>query len=203
MKTIIVLAGLAGFCIAAPAHVQAQRTFGTQPPKTWLSAYGLMYTGIASLVDPGTQTRWVFDDNAFGLGAAVHRQVGRSLVLGLDGSLARPKYEQRNLDTEVIESRGTASIATAMANGRYGYSGGGDIGFYLAGGIGTVAYKLNELAWNADFALQAGTGLEYRFGGTKAIALEWGRTWGYHEKEDLGGGSQTHSGLRLALRLGF
>jgi opacity protein-like surface antigen len=162
-----------------------------------------MYTGIASLVDPGTQTRWVFDDNAFGLGAAVHRQVGRSLVLGLDGSLARPKYEQRNLDTEVIESRGTASIATAMANGRYGYSGGGDIGFYLAGGIGTVAYKLNELAWNADFALQAGTGLEYRFGGTKAIALEWGRTWGYHEKEDLGGGSQTHSGLRLALRLGF
>jgi opacity protein-like surface antigen len=203
MKTIIVLAGLAGFCLAAPANVQAQRTFGAQPPKTWLSAYGLMYTGISSMADPGTQSRWVFDDNAFGLGAAVHRQVGRSLVLGLDGSLARPKYEQRDLDTEVIEASGTASIATLMANGRYGYSGGGDIGFYLAGGIGTVAYKLNDLSWNPDFGLQAGTGLEYRFGGTRAIALEWGRTWGYHEKENLGGGSQTHSGLKLALRLGL
>jgi hypothetical protein len=163
-----------------------------------------MYTGISGLVDPGTQSRWVFDDNAFGIGASVHRQAGQSLVLGLDGSLARPRYEQQPLDTGVGDTiSGTASIATAMATGRYGYSGGGDIGFYLNGGIGTVAYKLSELAWNADFALQAGTGLEYRFGGTKAIALEWGRTWGYHEKENLGGGSQTHSGLKLALRVGF
>jgi hypothetical protein len=90
-----------------------------------------------------------------------------------------------------------------MATGRYGYSGGGDIGFYLNGGIGTIAYRLADLGWNADFALQAGTGLEYRFGRATAVALEWGRTWGYHEKEGLGGGNQTHSALRLALRFGL
>jgi hypothetical protein len=199
------MAGLAGFCIAAaPATAQAQRTFGEQPPKTWISAYGLMYTGVSGMADPGTQSRWVFDDNAFGVGATIHRQVGQSLMLGLDGSLARPKFEQQELDNSaVVLSSGTASIATAMATGRYGYSGGGDIGFYLTGGIGTVAYRLGELDWNADFGLHGGTGLEYRFGGTKAVALEWGRTWGYHEKENLGGGNQTHSALKLALKLGF
>lgn len=202
---IIVMAGLAGLCIAAaPATAQGQRTFGEQPPKTWISAYGLMYTGISGMADPGTQSRWVFDDNAFGFGATIHRQVGQSLMLGFDGSLARPKFEQQDLDNAAsVLERGTASIATAMATGRYGYSGGGDIGFYLTGGIGTVAYRLGELDWNADFALHGGTGLEYRFGGTKAIALEWGRTWGYHEKENLGGGNQTHSGLKLALKMGF
>ena len=78
---------------------------------------------------------------------------------------------------------------------------------YLCGALefGWVPWDLIEDldGWNADFALQAGTGLEYRFGGNKAVALEWGRTWGYHEKENLSGGNQTHSALKLALRMGF
>lgn len=193
-------------CAAAASDVEAQRQFGSEPPKSWISAYGLMYTGVSGLRDPGSASRWVFDDNAFGIGATFHRQIGQSLMVGIDGSLARPKYERRSLEVdELVLGSGTASLVTAMASGRYGYSGGGDIGFYLAGGIGAVAYRLEDLSgWNPDFALQAGTGLEYRFGGgNKALALEWGRTWGYHEKEDLGGGSQTHSALKLALRYGF
>ncbi|HSK18360.1 MAG TPA: hypothetical protein VK912_04425 [Longimicrobiales bacterium] len=201
---------IAGFVVTAagtalaPGDAQAQRQFGVQPPDTWVSIYGIMYTNVSSLNDPGSDSKWVFDDNAFGIGATLQRQVGQSLMLGIDGSYARPKYETYDLDTSVLEENGTAAIATAMASGRYGYSGGGDIGFYLQGGIGTVAYDLEHLdGWNADFALQAGTGLEYRFGGNKAAALEWGRTWGYHEKEDLSGGNQTHSALKLALRMGF
>lgn len=188
---------------AAPLAASAQRPFPTQPPKTWASVYGVMYTSISSLRDPDTQSRWAFDDNAFGLGASLHRQVAQGLMLGIDATYARPKYEQQSLEGDVVLESGTASIATAMANGRYG-GGGGEIGFYLTGGIGTVAYKLENLdSWNPDFGLQAGTGLEYRFRPNLAAALEWGRTWGYHEKEGLGGGNQTHSGLKLSLRVGF
>jgi opacity protein-like surface antigen len=149
-----------------PVSAQAQRQFGVEPPDTWVSVYGLMYTNVSGLNDPDSDSEWVFDDNAFGLGMTLQRQVGQSLMLGIDGSYARPRYERHVIGTDVIVASGTASIATAMASGRYGYSGGGDIGFYLAGGIGTVAYQLEDLdGWNTDFALQAGTGLEYRFGG--------------------------------------
>ena len=205
-KVIVLVAGCAAAAAGtalSPLHAHAQRQFGEQPPNTWVSVYGQMYTSVAGLNDPGSDARWAFDDAAFGFGAALQRQVGQSLRLGVDASLARPKFEIQELETRAVRESGTASIATAMATGRYGYSGGGDIGFYLSGGIGTIAYRLADLGWNADFALQAGTGLEYRFGSATAIALEWGRTWGYHEKEGLGGGNQTHSALRLALRFGL
>lgn len=205
-RTILNIAILAATSATAlaPAAAHAQRQFGAQPPDTWASFYGLMYTSISGMQDPGTESEWVFDDAAFGLGVTLQRQVGQSLMLGFDGSWARPKYERHLLDSDVVIASGNASIATAFANGRYGYSGGGDIGFYLTGGIGTVAYQLEDLdGWNADFALQAGTGLEYRFDSNKAVALEWGRVWGYHEKEGLGGGNQAHSALKLALRVGF
>ena len=43
------------------------------------------------------------------------------------------------------------------------------------------------------------------FGGAKgigkAVALEWSRLWGYHEKEDLGGGKQNLSVLKLLGRI--
>jgi opacity protein-like surface antigen len=206
-RKIVLLA--ATFAVAAagsalsPLDTHAQRQFGAEPPKTWASVYGMMYTNISGMRDPGSESRWAFDDAAFGVGATLLRQVGQSLMIGVDGSLARPKFEQQDLDTDGVLDSGTASIATAMATGRYGYSGGSDIGFYLAGGIGTVAYRLGELGWNTDFALRAGTGLEYRFSPNKAVALEWGRVWGYHEKEGLGGGNQAHSALKLGLSLGF
>ena len=198
MKILIVATALLTTTTVA-AHAQA-----SAQPSNWFSLYGLMYTGTSNLRDPDTNSDWRFDDNAFGLGASLHRQVARSLMSGVDASFARPEYERVDLGTGMLAARGTATIATAMANGRYGYAGGGDIGFYLTGGLGTVAYRLEDLdSWNADFALHAGTGLEYRFGGNKAVALEWGRTWGYHEEEGVGDGRQTHSALKLIGRIGF
>ena len=182
---------VAGILAMVPLSVHGQRAVTTDSPANWASLKVLMYTGISSL-------------RAFGIGASLQRRIGGSLMVGIDGSFARSDYEREDIDTETVVGSGTASIATAMAVGRYGYSGGGNIGFYLTGGVGTIAYRLEDLdSWNADFALQAGTGLEYRFARNKAIALEWGRMWGYHEEEGVGGGTQKHSRLQLAFRYAF
>jgi opacity protein-like surface antigen len=201
MKRILtVVAALA--LSAAAAH--AQRPGPVAPPATWASVYGLMYTNISSFADPDSDSRWVFDDNAWGLGASVHRQVSQGLLIGVDGSFARPAYERRILDNTAVIASGTATLATVHASGRFSYGGGSELGLYLTGGIGTLLYSLEDLGgWNADLSLHAGTGLEYRFHRSRSLALEWGRLWGYHEKEDLGGGSQQHSVLKLAFRLGL
>lgn len=200
MKSIALAA--VALCVATTT-IHAQRP-GTAAPRNWATAYGQMYTNISRLNDPDSDSRWLFDDHAWGFGARLHREVGQGLLLGVDGSFARPSYERRDLVTDLILAEGTATIATLLANGRFSYSGSSQLGFYLTGGIGTVAYSLEDLGgWNADLALNAGTGLEYRFQPNAGLALEWGRIWGYHEKENLGGGNQQHSMLKLALRFGF
>jgi opacity protein-like surface antigen len=184
---------------ASAAHAQA-------PAVNWVNVYGLMYTNLSGFTDPGTSSDWVFDDNAFGLGLGVQRDFGQGLLIGVDFSLARPAYERRTPGGAAIPgATGTANIGTAMATGRFAYGGGGDLGFYLSGGIGTIAYNLEDVGgWNADFALRAGTGLEFRFRPTRAVYLEWGRIWGYHEREGIGGGGgQQHSALRLGARFGI
>lgn len=177
-----------------------------QAARTWVAGYGLMYTNISTFYDPGTQSDWVFDDPGFGLGVALQRELGQGLILGADFSLARPAYERRAQGTNVAlpGAAGTANVATAMATGRFAYGGGSDLGFYLSGGIGTIAYNLEDVGeWNADFALRAGTGLEFRMAPDRAIFLEWGRIWGYHEREGVGGGAAQHSALRLGGRFGL
>jgi hypothetical protein len=201
-RTLLLAAALAGTATAVAAQPSGAQT----PARTWVNAYGLMYTGIAGFYNPGTDSDWAFDDNAFGLGLGVQREVSPGLLLGLDASLARPAYERRisGTRTAIPGATGTANIGTAMATGRYAYGGGGDLGFYLSGGLGTIAYHLEDLGeWNSDFALRAGTGLEFRIGTARAIYLEWGRIWGYHEREGVGSGSQQHSVLRLGGRMGI
>jgi hypothetical protein len=175
-------------------------------PRTWGVVYGQMYTNIAGFHDPGTVSDWAFDDNVFGLGVAAQREAVPGLVLGADFSLARTDYERRIAGTRTVlpGATGTATIATAMATGRIAYGGAGVLGFYLNGGIGTIAYHLEDVGeWNADFALRAGTGLEYRMAPARALFFEWGRIWGYHEREEIGGGAQQHSVLRLGARFGL
>lgn len=175
-----------------------------QPSQNQAGIYGLMYTNLSAFDDPGTQSRWVFDDNAFGLGLNFNREMGSGLLLGVDVSLARPAYERRELNTETILASGTANVGTAMLTGQLATGGGGDLGLYLKGGLGTVAYNLEDVGgWNADFALRAGTGVQYRVNPRTTLFLEWGRLWGYHEKDGLGGGRQQHSQLKLGGRLGF
>lgn len=202
MKRSLVLALGLLVTVAATAAAQVRRP--DLEPRTWVSAYGLMYTGIARFHDPGTGTDWVFDDNAFGFGADLHREVTTGLLLGVDLSMARPQYARRAPNTQVTVASGTATLGTAMLNGRISYGGLPELGFYLTGGVGTIAYYLEDLEdWNADFALRAGTGLEYRIARRQSLFLEWGRIWAYHEREGVGGGAAQHSVLRLGGRFGF
>jgi hypothetical protein len=173
-------------------------------PRSQAGVYGLMYTNLSAFDDPGTASRWVFDDNAFGLGLLVNREFGQGLLLGADVSFARPAYERRALGATTVIASGTSTVATALLSGQLAYGGAADLGFYLTGGLGTIAYNLEDVGgWNSDFALRAGTGLQYRPGSRTTLFLEWGRIWGYHEQEGLGGGRQQHSQLKLGARLGF
>jgi opacity protein-like surface antigen len=202
MKRSLLLAAALIVMTAAAADAQMRRPAPT--PRTWASGYGLMYTGMSGFHDPGTGSDWVFDDNAFGFGVDLHREITPGLLLGADLSLGRPRYARRVANTQSTIATGTATIGTAMVNGRFSYGGMPELGFYLTGGIGTIAYYLEDLEdWNADFALRAGTGIEYRFAGRQSIFLEWGRIWGYHEREGVGGGAAQHSVLKLGLRFGF
>jgi hypothetical protein len=198
-----ILVALACALSAGPLNAQMRRP--ASAPRTWASVYGLMYTGMGSFDDPDTDSHWGFEDNSFGLGAALLRQLGQSLQLGLDVSLARPNYESEPLEMSTTEPEtGSASVATALLQGRFAAGGASELAFYLTGGIGTIAYKLEHLdGWNSDFALRGGTGLEYRFRPTGGVFLEWGRIWGYHEKEGVSGGRVSHSMLKLGGRLGF
>jgi opacity protein-like surface antigen len=204
MRTSLIV-GLAFTLIAAATLTAQMRPRLTAPPN-WVSVYGQMYTGMGTFEDPDSDSRWEFADNSFGLGAALQRQFGQTVLLGVDLSLARPDYEARRLsgpDT-VSKISGGSTVATATLLGRAGYGGASDLGFYLTGGLGTIAYKLEHLdGWNSDFALRFGTGLEYRYRPSGSLFLEWGKIWGYHEKEGVSGGRVTHTVLKLGGRFGF
>jgi opacity protein-like surface antigen len=200
-KTILLTAAL----LLLPTFADAQvRT----APRTWFVGFGQMYTNIARVQDPGRATEtasdWIFDDNAFGFGLGLQREVGQGLLLGVEGTWARAAYERRlpGSSVPVALASGDADIVTGMFTGRFAYGGGSELGLYLTGGLGTVAYRLEDIGeWNADFALRAGTGLEYRFARSRAAFLEWGRIWGYHERDGVGGGSAQHGALKLGVRL--
>jgi hypothetical protein len=201
MKKMMVIA--AALLLVSADATDAQRRGA---PLNWLSGYGLMYTGISGFHDPGSESDWVFDDNAFGFGLGLQREVTSGLLIGADVSYARPAYERRLRNTTVAipGATGKAGVATALATGRIGYGGASDLGFYLSGAVGTIGYNLEDLgAWNFDLALRAGTGLEYRLSPSQALYLEWGRIWGYHEREGIGGGAAQHSKLQLGLRFGM
>jgi hypothetical protein len=197
LRSAILIAALALSTLPVAAHAQA-----AGQPANWVTGYGVMYTNLSRFYDPGTESDWVFDEPAFGLGVVLQREFGQGLLLGADFSLARPAYERQRGQAAIAS--GTANVATAMATGRFAYGGSGDLGLYLSGGVGTIAYHLEDVGeWNADFALRAGTGLEFRMTPARAIFLEWGRIWGYHEREGVGGGAAQHSALRLGARFGF
>jgi opacity protein-like surface antigen len=203
MRNNLLLVTIA-FLFAAPAALAAQvRPLGSGPG-TWVSAYGQMYTGMDGFEDPDSDSRWSFEDNTLGVGVGLLRQFGQSVLIGADLSFAKPEYEAEHLTIQDSTATGSATVGTAMLLGRVAYGGSAQLGFYLTGGIGAIGYDLEHLdGWNTDFALRAGTGLEYRFQPSGAVFLEWGRIWGYHEKEGVSGGRVSHSQLKLGGRLGF
>ena len=199
MKNMLLVA----FSFIVPAStVQAQ---AVESPQIWTTVYFQMYSSMGSFVDPDTDSRWVFGDNAFGFGGAAHYQATPTLAIGLDLGYARPAVQRDSVERAgATIARGDARVFTALATGRLAYGGSAELGLYLTGGVGTIAYRLDEFGEiNADLALRAGTGLEYRFARDKSVFLEWGRIWGYHEKEGVSGGRAQHSVLNIGARGGF
>lgn len=194
--TIVLAAAVGASMSMNPLHAQQPA-----PSPNSVAVYFQIYSGLDTVDDPDTGT-WDFGDNAFGLGAMLQRQLGPSLMLGADVSYARPAYERRQDGEDMFT--GDAQLLTTMVTGRLAYGGAASLGFFLSGGAGVIAYNLEDVGgWNADFALRGGTGVEYQFQPGRALFLEWGRLWGYHETVGVSGGKATHSILRLGTRFNF
>lgn len=199
MKTAALLSTLALLLAATPASAQF-RTVQTAP-KTWTSVWLGGYISPGSVADPSTG-QWDFG-SAVGGGLDVHRQVGNSLTLGIETSIAPADYEIRSKEG-ALTNEGRARLATGMLTGRLRYGGSTNFGMYLTGGAGAFMYGLSDLdRWDTDFAFKTGTGLEYRPSRTKALFVEWGRYWTFHQKEGVRDNTVQHSELRAGLRLGW
>lgn len=198
MKTAVPLSMLAILAAAAPAAAQ----FGTvePPPRTWATAW------VGGYLSPGTVAdasgRWNFG-SSFAGGLGLHRQVGQGLALGIEGSFAPAAYERSDAGGTLL-GEGDASLITGMLTGRLQTGGGGAFGLYLTGGVGAFIYRLPELdRWDPDFALKTGAGLEYHPASDKALFLEWGRYWTFHQKEGVSDNTAKHSELRAGVRFGM
>ncbi|HEX7119176.1 MAG TPA: outer membrane beta-barrel protein [Longimicrobiales bacterium] len=198
MKAAAVVAGLAVLGLASPAAAQ----FGTvtEAPRTWATGW------VGGYLSPGRVSdasgNWDFG-STFAGGLGLHRQVGRSLVLGIEGSFAPAAYERTDKDGALL-GEGDARLVTGMVTGRLQTGGGGNFGMYLTGGAGAFVYGMSELdRWDPDLALKTGAGLEYRPSVDKALFVEWGRYWTFHQKEGVRDNTTKHSQLRAGVRIGF
>lgn len=200
MKTAAALiAALACLTFATPAAAQ----FGTiePPPKTWITG------SVGGFLDPGSvpDASGVWDFGAaLGGGIGIHRQVGQGITIGVEGSFLPSKYELRDSNRSVIE-KGSASIVTGLATARLNTGGMGPLGMYLTGGAGVMAYGMKGGLdrWDPDLALMTGAGLEYRPSQKRAIFLEWGKFWTFHQQEGVKNNTVNHSQLRAGVRFGF
>lgn len=202
-KAALLLAAALVAATASPAAAQFGKV--EAPPKTWVSAWVGGFTNPGRVSDGASDRHWNFGSSfAGGLGA--HRRVGSSLVLGLDASFAPAPYELVTRgDEPALAGEGSARVVTAMASGRLRYGGGGSFFMYLTGGAGAMIYGMPELnRWDPDLALLTGAGLEYRPSGDKAIFIEWGRYWTFHQRDQgVSDNSTKHGQLRIGVRTGW
>ncbi|MBI4408549.1 MAG: outer membrane beta-barrel protein [Gemmatimonadetes bacterium] len=191
---LVLLAG------AAPAAAQFGKVKAV--PDTWMSVWIGGFHDPGNVSDDESNSRWDFGP-ALGGGAGLHHKLGSSLMAGLDVSFAPARYERTvRGDTAAIEESGR--LATAMLSGRLRYGGGGDFSMYLTGGAGAFIYGLPALdRWDPDLALLAGAGLEYRAAPNKALFLEWGKYWTFHQHDGVQSNSPKHSALRVGGRFGW
>jgi opacity protein-like surface antigen len=200
MKSAVLVSTLALLALASPAAAQFRTV--KAPPKTWVTGWVGGYLSPDRVADGASGGNWEFG-STFAGGLGVHRQVGSSLALGLEGSFAPASYEITDANGALI-GEGDASLVTTMLTGRLSYGGGGTLGMYLTGGAGAMFYGMKGLdRWDPDFALHTGAGLEYRPASNKALFVEWGRYWTFHQKEGVRDNSSKHSQIRAGLRFGL
>jgi hypothetical protein len=184
---------------ATPAAAQIRAVGG--PAQHWFSGWTGRYMSMGRVADPASNSVWAFAESWL-VGAGYHRSLGPGLHAGIDVSYAAPRYERRVGNQVVADGR--ATILTPVASGRLNYGGAGPgIAFYLTGAIGAVVYRMPDLdRTDTDFALYAGTGIEYQFDPRRSAYLEWGQYWAYHEGDGLESNRANHSLIRLGLRFG-
>jgi|SRR5690606_6179888 len=204
MKAVNLAAALAVLSVlGSGATTPAAAQFRTikPAPKTWVTGW------VGGYMDPGRVTdaasgNWHFG-SAFAGGLGIHRQVGSGLALGIDASFAPASYERRGADNTLL-AEGNARLVTAMISGRLRTGGHDSFGMYLTGGAGAFVYGIPELdRWDPDLALHTGAGLEYRPARDKALFVEWGRYWTFHQKEGIRDNTTKHSQIRIGGRVGL
>lgn len=201
MKTAVLISTLALLAAASPAAAQFAEV--KPAPKTWVSAWAGAHMSPGTVRDPvgDAQETWDFG-SAFGGGLGVHRQVGQSLVLGVEGSFSPVAYEHTAVDGVKTEEK--ARLVTGLLSGRLRYGGSDAFGMYLTGGAGAFVYGLPELGrWDPDLAVKTGAGLEYRPSLNRALYVEWGRFWTFHQKSGVKDNSTKHSEFRVGARMGL
>lgn len=201
MKKLLILSAFASLAAASPLAAQ----FGPveQPPKTWVSAWLGGYLDPGTVQDPADGS-WAFG-SSFAGGLGIHRQVGSALSVGIDASFSPTRFELRDPETKEKLGSGTAKLLSAMASARLRYGGGGPIGMYLTGGVGALSYGMPDPVgrWDTDLALHTGAGLEYRPSTNRAIFVEWGRFWTFHQNDGVDDNTAQHSQLRIGVRAGL
>ncbi len=198
-KAAVLVSSLAVLGLTTPAAAQFRTV--QKPPQTWATAWvgGYLSPGRVADAESGN---WDFG-STFAGGLGLHRQVGRGLVLGLETSYAPASYERSDAEGTLL-GEGDARLVTGMLTGRLQTGGGGNFGMYVTGGAGAFVYGMPELdRWDPDLGLSTGAGLEYRPSVNRALFVEWGRYWTFHQKEGVRDNTTKHSQLRAGARFGF
>lgn len=210
-RAILAVCTALGSTLGSSAGTQAQRTTDQREeqrssvPRVYLSAWGGGFTDIGGFTETDVDAYFAFQ-RTVAYGGSLHVLVGQGLVLGIDGSWARPSYERRDRLAGTLLNEGEASVASGLLSVRLTGSGGGGLSPYLTGGAGVFAYEVPEpdlKEWDMDFALSGGAGIDYRFLQRLGLFLEYGRVWAYHQKGDAERNTANHDLVRLGTRIGI
>jgi hypothetical protein len=189
----------------------AQGRGGQQPPRprvlpfVYLSAWGGGFTDVGGFAETDLDAFFNFG-KAVAYGGGLHFRAGQGLVVGVEGSYARPEYERHERVGGDLLTSGEAKVASALLSARLTSPGAGAFSLYLTGGAGVFAYSVPEPdleEWDKDFALSGGAGIDYRFASRLGLFLEYGRMWAYHQKGNAERNTANHSLVRLGTRLGI
>lgn len=202
MKQVVFLSVVASLAAATPLSAQ----FGQvdDAPRQWVTGW------VGGYLDPGTvrdfrsRSEWAFG-STLAAGAGIHRRVGSNLMLGLEAGYSPAKFERRDLESNDVVDSGSAKLLTTMATARLRYGGADAFSMYLTGGVGAFTYAMPDPVdrWDPDLALMTGAGLEYRPSGKRALFVEWGRYWTFHDREGVEDNTVKHSQFRIGVRTGW
>lgn len=210
-----VLAVLATVALAVPTLAQQQPAPKAPqgPVRNWGNIFIVAYPDAGTVNEPipgsdQTQT-WNFG-SGFGLGAAYARVLGSSLQLGAEASLAPSVGVE--ITNPALTTGGTSTTTTGhaklgeiLATGRIMTGGGGGLGLFLAGGAGFFFWGMPSPVdrWDPDLAFRTAAGLEYGSAARRALFLEWGQFWAYHQHSGVKSNTTKFSQIRGGLRIGW